>query len=55
MVGTIRGFGLQKFFFEFRVTWFWGMAALNTVARDEARGGHIVLAELCNVLCVNRD
>ena len=22
-VGTIRGFGIQKFFFEFRVHWFW--------------------------------
>ena len=26
-VGTIRGFGMQKFFFEFRVTW--NVAAMN--------------------------
>lgn len=25
MVGTMRGFGLQKFFFEFRVPGFYGL------------------------------
>ena len=28
-VGTISGFGMQKFFFEFRVPWFCGLNGVN--------------------------
>ena len=35
MVGTIRGFGMQKFFFEFMVPWFCGLNGVNGLNGQE--------------------
>ena len=34
-VGTIRGFGMQKFFFEFGVPWFCGLNGVNGLNGQE--------------------
>ena len=34
-VGTIRVFGMQKFFFEFRVPWFCGLNGVNGLNGQE--------------------
>ena len=34
-VGTIRGFGMQKFFFEFWVPWFCGLNGVNGLNGQE--------------------